>query len=774
MNLLTLLTVLAPLTLQDAPKPTPTPPEATPAPAPMPPPQGFGPGGGGVQGGREAMWYAPTAEDWAKPVLLKWERTYEDAMKVANETGKPLLICVNMDGEIASEHYAGVRYRQPEIAKIYEPYVLVIASVYRHNPRDYDEQGRRIECPRFNHVTCGEHITMEPIVYDKFLDETRVAPRHIGVELDGSEQYDVYYAFDTVSVFGAIDTFVAERKPVDPTRIRDDQALEAKVTSPRAADKRAVEKAYADGNAEVKRRLMRSAAAAGKDANIDLLRMAIYDLDAELNSLARQALAQAEKEKAIDVILEALRGQLAPEERAELIAALARLGGTFERAKTLATVHEGLVANSETLDVSDWQRALNEAGEGPKQKTRSAIESQLDYSEQLASARPEDANVHLDMAEASLALAVDPETALSLANTGTRFKTRYTKLLFEDALRSAKEAERLGAKGWRVEASIALASFYLGDRRTANRRAGVAVALMPSGEQSWNAMGALAIFAQSRTFQLYGALRRKENWPAKWLTDVDAAYTVLGRHPLGTDDHVLQHYDLMRSLSAKGRAALILDEGLARFPDSWNLHDRFRGRILDEQGLDGLAGLEATYARMLKAENASPNLPWFAGYASLVAAEFHRRAGNMVQAKASYGRAIDNYEDGIDTNPVSRDSADHYIAIAIAGRAHMAFEAEDYGAALEDLLASFERKNEAAATLDGLNFSAVITAKLLLAKLRELEEFDHAATLQAALDSLDPELLKPPAYDTPGAPSPDAQRARGTRPRRGGRGGGGR
>ena len=185
MNLLTLLTVLAPLTLQDAPKPTPTPPEATPAPAPMPPPQGFGPGGGGVQGGREAMWYAPTAEDWAKPVLLKWERTYEDAMKVANETGKPLLICVNMDGEIASEHYAGVRYRQPEIAKIYEPYVLVIASVYRHNPRDYDDRGARIPDPKFGRVLNSEAIAIEPAVYERYFEERRVAPRHVGVSPEG-------------------------------------------------------------------------------------------------------------------------------------------------------------------------------------------------------------------------------------------------------------------------------------------------------------------------------------------------------------------------------------------------------------------------------------------------------------------------------------------------------------------------------------------------------------------------------------------------------------
>src|SRR5262245_10743690 len=60
-------------------------------------------------------WPAPTAEDWQRPVLVKFQRTWEDAVALSKETRKPILVCINMDGEPASEHYAGVRYRQPEI-----------------------------------------------------------------------------------------------------------------------------------------------------------------------------------------------------------------------------------------------------------------------------------------------------------------------------------------------------------------------------------------------------------------------------------------------------------------------------------------------------------------------------------------------------------------------------------------------------------------------------------------------------------------------------------
>ena len=136
---------------------------------------------------REQMWPAPTAEDWEKPCLVLWERTFEDALAVARRTGKPLMVCVNMDGEIASEHFAGIRYRTPETARLFEAYVCVMASVYRHTPRDFDAQGVRVPCPRFGTVTCGEHIAIEPLLHERYFEGRRVAPRHIMLELDGSE-----------------------------------------------------------------------------------------------------------------------------------------------------------------------------------------------------------------------------------------------------------------------------------------------------------------------------------------------------------------------------------------------------------------------------------------------------------------------------------------------------------------------------------------------------------------------------------------------------------
>jgi hypothetical protein len=93
---------------EEEPKPPPgAEPPATP-PAPVPAPGGLGtplpPGGVPPRGSpertawRESMWAAPTAEDWQKPVLITFQRTWDDALAVAKETARPILVCINMDG----------------------------------------------------------------------------------------------------------------------------------------------------------------------------------------------------------------------------------------------------------------------------------------------------------------------------------------------------------------------------------------------------------------------------------------------------------------------------------------------------------------------------------------------------------------------------------------------------------------------------------------------------------------------------------------------------
>ncbi len=691
--------------------------------------------GQGPRVDRERMWPAPSAEDWKKPCLVTWQRSYEDALAVARDTKKPILVCVNMDGEIASEHYAGVRYRQPEIAALYEPYVCVIASVYRHNPRDYDEQGRRILCPRFGSVTCGEHISIEPGLFAQFMDAKRIAPRHIGVELDSAEMYDVYYAWDTDTIFDALRDGIANRTLETTPVARGDRPFEERVASRDVEDRAAVERAYLEGDRAARRALLEAAVAQGGAAPIDLLRLAVFGLDLELARLARRALAQSHSESAIDLIAEALRVPMDPAERDLLVDALARLGESFPRARTLSVVHRGLATRSAAIDVDGWSRALAD-GAGAQAIERAAIESRLEDLDDAVEADARDAEKLLALAEANLALAADPATL-----------PKYARLLAEDARRAAREAQALGANGPRLDSIRALAAFHRGDRDGARARAEAALDALTdetSLAPGWNGMALLALFAEARAQAISEAQRAKRDWPAEWLADVHGAYSLLARHPFGTDAHVVAHHDFLKELGAAGPAAEVLDQGLQRFPDSGSLHERLRGRILAEQGIDGL---EAAYEAWLAQAGAPANLEWFAGYASLVTAEFHRRTNDAQRSLAAYGRGIAHYERFVAAQPDARESADHYVAVALAGRARIAYEQRDYQRTTTELLASFSRRPEAAASLDGLHLSAVDTARQLRARLVETGREDLLGRLEQALGGLDPELLELPAYE---------------------------
>ncbi|MFO1050715.1 MAG: hypothetical protein U1F36_00705 [Planctomycetota bacterium] len=717
----------------------------------------------GQQGnGRAGIWYPPTAEDWKKPVLITFQRTWEDAVAVSHATGHPILVCVNMDGEPASEHYAGVRYRQPEIAKLYEPYVCVMASVYRHNPRDYDDEGHRILCPRFGSVTCGEHIAMEPIVYEKFLDGRRIAPRHIMVELDGSETYDIYYAMDTDSVFKAIGDGIAERAVPTPPIVRGDKSIVERVASRDVVDRDAVEKAYSEGDAQTRRNLLEAASAHPEAAPDGLLRQAVFGLDLEMGKLARKALARANSESSVDVIAEALRVPMESGEREGLVGALERIGAISPRARTLAVVHRGLASKVTAVDVEGWSKALSGGASYAAAAQQLDAATKVERSEAATRSNPEDPTARAALAEALLAQAFDPSTARPRAAESATAR-RLWQLTLEDARNQALEAEKLGAKGFAVDATVALSAYYLGDQTTAMQRAEAAMKSLPTDPTSWTTMAVVAVFAEGRQRAIREAVQGKQEWPQQWMGDVHAAYALLARHPLGTDRQVVSHHDFLVYLGAYGEAARVLEDGLTRFPESWELHDRLRSQILSDSGVDGL---ESTYDAMLARNDAPKNLRWFAGYAALVAAEFHRRAGERDASIAAYGRAIAHYEQWIVANEATRATADHYVAVAHGGLARIAFEADDDQKALDEVLASFRRKPDSANALDGLNLSSVDTAKVLLARLKQREKGDLAARLQTALDDLDPKMLEPPAYER----DPQGSRPSGTnRPRRRGR-----
>jgi len=694
---------------------------------------------------REAMWPAPTAEDWKKPVLLTFQRTWKDAVAVSQETGKPILVCINMDGEIASEHYAGVRYREPAIAKLYEQYVCVMASVYRHNPRDHDDKGQRILCPRFGSVTCSEHIWIEPLIFEKFCDGQRVAPRHICVDLKGGEVYDIYYRNDTASVFADIKDNAPKREARPNAVVRGDRPLLERVASRDIRDRTAVESAYKNGDKAMRQSLLDAAMKHKQAEQIDLMRLAIFGLDADASKTARKAISAVETADAADLLSDAMRVPMEQSERTAIIAALKRLGKVSPRARWLAGVHEGLAGTSTTVDVRRWLEPQVRGGKGTTGGGvyTAGFASDIESRALAAVERPKDPMAHLDLAETTLALAL--KAPLVYADN-PRMARLITRQLYEDAQLSLTTAEELGATGWRIDAVAALGSYYSGDRDAAYPRAIKAVKELPPGHTGWSSMAVVTIFAEARWKAIKAAVREGKELPPEWLRDLNSAYTILLKHPLGTEGQVLWHYELLNWLGARYRSVRVLRDGLGRFQDSAALHQKLRERVLKFRGPNAL---RETYDAILKEQKDPTRMLPFAGRASIDAAHQFRRVRGYEKAMESYIRAIELYEKAIKADERYRATLDPAIALAYAGIARVAYQLEDDHAALKAIVASFERSPGTAGTRDGMGITPGETAQMLLNRLKESKQEKEAAQLSDALAKIEADLLRPDIGLTP-------------------------
>ena len=160
---------------------------------------------------------AHPAEELSRQIY--WQRSLEDALALCKSTGRPLLVAMNMDGESASERITKENYRDPKFVALTRSFVCVIGSVFRHNLRDHDEQGRRIPCPRLGEVTCGEHIALEPILFDKYLGGERIAPRHALILSDGTKKFDEFLLYDLRDLYRI---FAAAPPNGDPTPVGPD------------------------------------------------------------------------------------------------------------------------------------------------------------------------------------------------------------------------------------------------------------------------------------------------------------------------------------------------------------------------------------------------------------------------------------------------------------------------------------------------------------------------------------------------------------------------
>lgn len=688
----------------------------------------------------ERMWPAPTVQDWARPVPIQWQRTWDDAVRLSQQTKKPILVCVNMDGEIASEHYAGIRYRDPEISKLFEPYVCVIASVYRHNPRDYDDEGRRIPCPRLGCVTCGEHIAMEPIVYEKFLDGKRISPRHIMVELDGSEVYDVFYTWDVKSVLDSLDNGIKNREIEPEPIVKGDRSLLEKVASRDSADRAEVEQAFAEADQDQKKAILDAALELGEDAPVELLRLAAYGTDPELAQKARLGMTAAKDPGTVELIADTLRSQLPKDERQRLVGALDKFAGDSTRARTLATAHRGLASQQSAIDTGKWQSVLEGAAYSGAYTTDEAARIATERDAKLAE-NPQDPTALLDVAEASLLQALS--TTPGVGPGAQRQAQRFQRMLLQDAGKKARAAAEAGATGWRLAAIRAVISNRMGSQRRAWDLAIEAAPELPPDAPGQLAMELLALFAEARQNAIVRAVRQQAEWPPEWTTDVHAAYAVLEKHPLGQDRHFAYHYDFLDFFGTPQTDA-VLDRGLRRFPGSALLHERLRARLLKQGGPEKL---EAEYERRLAAGEAPQTMPWFAGYAALVAAEAHRSRNRTAEAVAAYERAIAHLQNYQEVTGTHATDSTHYLAVAHHGICAVKTRYGDLVGAWAAMKRAFEINPAATSAVDGLSRTGLQNCDELRARAAAADLTDMVQEIDQALAALPDEAYVLPDYE---------------------------
>lgn len=112
---------------------------------------------------------------------IAWEADHVKALEKAKESGKPVLIAVNMDKDRANDRLVKDHYKDEEIVELSRSFVCLAASVSTHS----DEAGAT--CPRFGSCTCEQHKKIDLWMRATFYEGQKIidAPQHIFLRANG-------------------------------------------------------------------------------------------------------------------------------------------------------------------------------------------------------------------------------------------------------------------------------------------------------------------------------------------------------------------------------------------------------------------------------------------------------------------------------------------------------------------------------------------------------------------------------------------------------------
>ncbi len=646
------------------------------------------------------------------PARVAWQRTLEDALALKEATGLPLLIAVNMDGEVFNERFAATTYRDPTFVRSTRGYICVVASPDRHTDRDYDALGNRVECPRFGGCTCSEHINIEPELFRRFFNGNRNAPRHVGV---GGEDQILFDRFLDRSMQTAIDAIAEHRSDKDTPHLRATDDLD-ELFARRDALARTLLERRSRAAATAGRRLLLGRAATAKNEPVDLLRMGLRDPDGDLVGLTALALSKVGGSSALIDIEDALARVEDVARRRARVDPLRQLGATDRAAARMAAHFSRVAEDLAAPWSSPWR--LSELVRG-----REGVEAVLDRVEAAIGEKPEDDGLRLELATAQAAFAC----ALMQENGGG------IEFWLADA---ARNLARVTAPELRQEARAlaAVVAWYTSDGENARKAATEALHGTQSARRAdaWLAGNFLDVLLQLEAQTAYA--RAQDDELAGLAAEVGRALSVikvLETRDAGLERGMLAGAGLLEFAGLRADARGVLQRLAVQFPGSLEVHNRWRNRVLVDLGA---VAVRTAYVAFVEGAADTATAEWFAGYAALVAGDRHTLDGQPAAAEAAYGDAVQRFGRSAAANEDYADSSNHYAVFGLAGRALLRHQRGDSKGAVTDLLRA------AALRPDSMDQDDALQRKPRGVALRVHDELASAgrAALAAQLESLLP------------------------------------
>jgi hypothetical protein len=687
---------------------------------------------------------------------IHWQRSVDDALALAKATGRPLLLALNMDGESASDRIVYERYRDPAFVALTRRCVCLGASVFRHNARDHDDQGRRIPCPRFGCITCGEHMALEPPLFERWLgDGDRVAPRHALILPDGRKAWDLSLCFDMLD----IDRALAKSLEALPR--------EANGGAPAAADWDALAAARDDdGRSRLEDALLRApdetALATALDAiarrgdagAADALRLVAMQLPRRSEAL-RERFAAAVRALHVEAaagamlrdrlrLLPAVPGTLDPAGAEQLLPLLADLDATTPASRTLLLAAQVLAeygapaqaAVARALPAADAEAvadALRRSG-GPQPLGRLLAASNALLRAPGASARADAVNAGDAMPEAAVLeqtltevdaalherrgdaglLARYAKASLDLGRRRLEAQQKDAQILLDDAelhWRRALDSEPAHAGWWIERARTAYFLQHFADEVQFGLRA---LALATGGADGARALAALgpsapddAAATEALRWVGDGSMRQLGSGAcreaAAELTAIAQGLRALGAvaaSPRANANDWSAFASFAGVLGLWREQLAIAFAGARRLPAAPEL----RQAVFEGAWRGGRVEVVPMLAASIEGDGApNADCAWFTGFAHLLAAEDRRRADDMFAALAECDRAAAGFARAQALEPGYAANCAQQLALTELDRGFAHARLGHHAAAADALVALVATKAPFAQLRDGLD-----------------------------------------------------------------------